>query len=262
MAYDLNKLREEYKKISEKSQKNEGSGSDNFIKISEGSNMVRILPARVDGEAFYTKTALHVVKQGGNLKYFHCIKAVSEEPCPLCDAYWTIWARIKAGETHLEPIVKGSNSIRAKPRFYMNVVNRKDDTVKIYSAPESVFSKISVNILGDDKLNIDSLGDVTDTATGRDFNIIAAKKDIFLEFDQSSFRPVSTPAGTPQKIAEYLDQRHDLNVLVKKEDYSELKLVADSLMATGASNEVVAPVAKPAPLTDAEFEAKINQGIK
>lgn len=260
MAYDLNKLREKYKQLSEKQQPKENA-LDNYLKVAEGSNMVRILPAINEGEMFYTETALHVLKQGDQLKYYHCLK-IHNEPCPLCEAYFKVWDRIKAGEKHLEPLGKGSNSLRPKPRYYMNVVNRKDDTVKIYSAPEQVFTKIMVNILGNDELNIDSLGDVTDLQTGRDLNIIAAKKDVFLDFTQSTFRPSPTVAGTPQKIAAYLDSRHDLNALVKKEDYSELKLVADSILATGVIVESSTPVTKPSPLTDAEFEAKINQGIK
>ena len=261
MTYDINKLREKYKQLSEKQQKTEEGNKDSYLKIAEGSNMIRILPGKGEGEPFYVETALHVLKNNGQLKYYHCLK-VHNESCPLCDAYYKVWDRVNAGEKHLEPLGKGSNSIRPKPRYYMNAVNRKDDTVKIYSAPEKVFTLIMTNMLGNDELGIDALGDVTDVNEGYDFNVVAGKQAEFLEFSQSRFRPKSTPAGTPQKIAEYMDLRHDLNSLVKKEDYAELKLVADSLLANGASNvEPVEVQPKKMAMSDEEFKAKINSKV-
>jgi hypothetical protein len=263
MAIDLNKLREKYKQIADKENNTENKLSDSFLKVANGSNMIRILPPKTEEESFMVEIPEHRFKWGSGIHYVTCFKAHNES-CPLCDAYYKLWDMHNA-----LGLPKGSKSkfgsragtIRGKPRYYMNVLNRKDNTVKIYSAPEQVFVLVMQGILGNDDLGIEPLGDVTDLQAGYDFNLISTPKGEFQSFEQSRFRATPSPLGNKSEIASILDQRHNLQALIKNEDYEKVKLLAESLLLdepVTQSKEDSGAVEKPAPVTDEEFKNKIN----
>lgn len=262
MAFDIDKLRDKYKKMTE--EKGDGQGnSENFLKLSEGSTMVRILPAKEDEDFFYVESSEHRFKWNNKIHYLTCLKQFNE-PCPICDAVYKLW------DMHNDlDLAKGAKSkygsragtIKAKPRYFMNVLNRTDNSVKIYSAPEQVFKIVMQNMLGDDALNVDALGDVTDLENGYDLNIKAVKKGDFLGFETSVFRPKPSAVGDAKATAAILDQRHDLKALLKKPSYDEVKLLAQSLLIDEVTTEAKkdGEANTPNPVSDDDFKAKLNK---
>jgi hypothetical protein len=237
MAYDLNKLAETYKNLNKKAkEKQEKSGDSIYFKIEEGSNPVRVLPSKDDNFPFFVHSKLHGVNLNGQLRYYHCRK-MHNEPCPLCEAYYEMWKQHKAGNTKIaETFGKGNTSIKPKDRYYVNVINRKDDSVKVMALPEKLFRTLMSYMVGDEELGIEALGDITDVNNGYDFNVIATKQDKFLDYSQSRMKTKTSPAGQSAKqIEEFLSARHDLIALIKNEDFTELKQIADTILSGAAT---------------------------
>ncbi len=276
MAYDLNKIKELYKKELEKEAKKEsyenGEGN-NYLKLEKGSNLVRILPVS-DEKPFFTHTKLHVLKNAeGKIRYYHCLK-VHGEDCPLCDAYFEIWKRDKAAGANGKSALalkfgSGQSTIKPKPRYYMNVINRKDNSVKVLSAPDQIYKKIIANMSGDEELNIEELGDVTNIETGYDFNVIVGTNKgqdgkEYTSYAQSEFKRKPNPAAASKlEVEKALESRHNLDSLVKKESYDELKQLADVILSGNSMEDKptqveteVTPTAKV--LTEEEFRATLK----
>lgn len=234
---DLNELKKKYTELTkEKVTTNSDDFLKNFMSFEVGSNVVRILPAKEEGKWFYVENKVHKIHdQNGKAKNVHCLK-MHGEPCPLCDAYYEMWKRHKLGDTALaEKYGKGQFSIRAKERIYMNVVDRKTDTVKILSVGKDQFKTIMSYMLGDDNLGIEGLGDITSLDKGHDFNFIVTMKGEFRNYEQSRPKMNATPAGSSKlAIAKYMDSLHDIKALIKKENYEEVKALAQTLMSTGS----------------------------
>jgi hypothetical protein len=216
---DFNKIREQYAKMEGNHQTNSGGGDfiKKFYAIPEGNSMVRILPSNDEDKLFYAETAIHRVPVGeGQTKNFHCRK-VHGEACPICDTYYALWK-----DPHKDEDL--ARQIKPRARYYMNVVDRATDEVKIFSVGVILFKKIISTILDED------YGDVTDLEEGHDFKLNKVMEGQWPKYDQSVFRPKATAAGTKKQIAEWMDDLHDIHGLVKMEEYDTFKQVADTLM--------------------------------
>jgi len=218
MAIDLDALRAKHEELS-----NAGKGNANsdfltkFMQLLDGTNSVRILPGKDEDTMFYAETKIHRVPDGqGGVKNVHCRKTHGE-PCPLCDAYYSLWKEPNKDEDL-------ARQIKPRSRYYMNVVDRETGDVKILSIGVILFKKIIAAMLDED------FGDITDIAKGHDFKIVKIMEGQWPKYDQSSPRPKSSEAGSKAEIATWMDSLHDIHALVKKEEYEDVKTAAIGLL--------------------------------
>jgi len=217
MAVDLDALRAKHEELS-----NPGKGTSNadflskFIQLQDGTNAIRILPGKED-ELFYAETKIHRVPDGqGGTKNVHCRK-IHGEPCPMCDAYYSLWKEPYKDEDL-------ARQIKPRARYYMNVVDRESGDVKILSIGVILFKKIIAAMLDED------FGDITNMDTGHDFKIVKIMEGQWPKYDQSQPRPKSSPAGSKAEMAAWMDSLHDVHALVKLEDYEGVKTAAQALI--------------------------------
>ena len=242
MAIDLDKIRALHTQLSA-----QGSSDNNFInnfyQISEGTNTVRILPSNEDEKDFYAMTKIHrVPTTEGQVKNIHC-RRVHGEACPVCDLYFGL---LKTGRKEDEDLAR---QIKARDRYYMNVVDRDSSEVKILSVGIILFKKIISAILDED------FGDITDVDKGHDFKIIMYKEGQWPKYDQSQPRPKSEPAGSGADVASWMEELHDIYSLVKLEDYEELKKISESLAVQGT---VSTPKKEESPVSDDEYLTRLK----
>lgn len=215
MAIDLEKIKEIHANLSGKGTGG-GGMSDTFLKIEDGTNSVRILPPKEEDMDFYAMTKLHrVPQQDGTVKNIHC-RQVHGEQCPICNLYYSLWKEPTKDETL-------ARQIKGRDRYYMNVVDRESGEVKILSVGIILFKKIIAAMVDPD------YGDITDVEEGHDFKIIKIMEGQWPKYDQSAPRPKSTPAGSGKEVAGWMDSLHDIQSLVKLEDYEELKQISESI---------------------------------
>lgn len=257
MGIDLDKIREMHEAMQSSGGQGGGGGIDlsKFMQVSEGSNVVRILPPKEEDEDFYSMTKFHRIKgvgQDGRDLQIHCRK-VHNEKCPLCDLYFGIWDHInKTGDQRHKPF---ANYLRAKDRYYVNVVNRESGEVKVLSHGKILFSKIIAAMVDPD------YGDITDLEAGHDFKIIKIMEGQWPKYDQSAPRPKSTPAGTKKEIKVWMDELHNLKEMVKLEEYDDLKKIAmmyDPLAPKGRTSEEAEEATSSSEATDDEYSERLK----
>ena len=217
MAIDLDALRAKHEALSNPQGGGNSDFLNNFIQIQEGTNLVRVLPGKDEDTLFYAETKIHrVPDENGQVKNYHCRK-MHNEPCPLCDAYYSLWKEPNKDEDL-------ARQIKPRSRYYMNVVNRETEDVKILSIGVILFKKIIASMLDED------FGDITDLETGHDFKIVKIMEGQWPKYDQSQPRPKSSEAGSKAKTAAWMESLHDIHALVKMEDYEDVKMAANGLL--------------------------------
>jgi hypothetical protein len=231
---DMEMLRRKHEELnSGSSPTNTTEFLNNFLQLKEGTNAIRILPGKDDDTLFYAETKIHrVPTDEGHTKNVHCRK-IHGEPCPLCDAYYQLWKDPFKDETL-------ARQIKPRARYYLNVVDRDTEKVKILSVGVILIKKIIAAMLDED------FGDITDLQTGHDFKIVKIMEGQWPKYDQSQPRPKTSEAGSNAEIAAWMDSLHDIHALVKMEDYEEVKNMAQALfpslegddLPSGSSTEV------------------------
>ena len=219
MAIDLDALRRKHEQLSNNSASNNSNADflNNFYQIPEGSSAVRILPWKDEENEFFAETKIHRVPQpDGNIKNMHCRK-VHGEHCPLCDLYYALWKTGRKEDEHL------ARQIKPRARYYMNIVDRETEDVKILSIGVILFKKIIGAMLDED------FGDITDPENGHDFKIVKEMEDKWPKYDQSAPRPKSSPLGSKAFVASVMDSLHNIHDLVKLEDYDDMKKAVSML---------------------------------
>jgi len=216
MPIDLDALRAKHEELSTQGGAANSDFLNNFIQLKEGTNVVRILPGKDEDSLFYAETKIHRISdENGNVKNYHCRK-IHGEPCPLCDAYFALWK-----EPHKDEDL--ARQIKPRSRYYLNVVDRETEEVKILSIGVILFKKVIAAMLDED------FGDITDPESGNDFKIVKIMEGQWPKYDQSQPRPKSTPAGSKAELAAWMDSLHDIHALVKLEDYEETKKISQSM---------------------------------
>ena len=209
MAIDLEALRQKHEELS--GNKSDQNFLNNFLRLEEGTNLVRILPWKDDENQFYAETKIHRVEMSdGSNRNFHCRK-VHAEACPLCDAYFKLWKM----------------SSDKEDEYYMNVVVRDSEDeqrVKILSVGQIIFKKIISTMLDED------FGDITDLQTGHDYKIVKIMDGPWPKYDQSQPRPKSEPAGSNPDIAGWMETLHEIHDLVRLEEYDNVKEAAEGVI--------------------------------
>jgi len=213
---NLDKLKEKYQSLTT-GKGNNDEFLKNFFMMEDGTSLVRILPWKNEDQDFYAQSSIHNFN-GTNI---HCLREIGKD-CPVCDAYFDMWKKINiiGKETPLgKDMAIQARTLRGRKRFYMNCVDRRDESVKILSVGQSLFTKILDCFMDPD------YGDITDFAEGFDFKIVKDKKGEWPNYDKSCSKPKSTPAGSAQQIAAWMDELHDIHSLVKLKEYSEIKKI-------------------------------------
>jgi len=110
-----------------------------------------------------------------------------------------------------------ARQIKPRKRYYMNVVDRRDGSVKILSMGMKLFGKILDCFFDED------YGDITNLEEGWDFKVVKDTQGQWPNYDKSAPKPKQSAAGTKKEQAEWMDELHDIHGLVKVADYDELK---------------------------------------
>jgi len=213
---NIDELRKKYEQIQNAQQ---GGGNQDFLKkffmMEEGTSVVRVLPSpEGDENEFYTETAIHRIDDRNH----HCPR-VKGQDCPVCDLYYRLW-KMDADSAH-----DVARQIKPRKRYYMNVVDRRDGSVKILSVGMKLFGKILDCFFDED------YGDITDLKKGWDFKVVKDTQGQWPNYDKSSPKPKSTSAGTPKEMSEWMDELHDIHGLVKVATYDDLKKMAMEIEA-------------------------------
>jgi hypothetical protein len=219
MPIDLDMLRQKHAELSAGPSSGNSDFLSKFMQVKEGTNVVRILPWKDDDHLFYAETKIHRVPMGeGRDRNIHCRK-VQGEACPVCDAYFALWNEPYTNEDL-------ARKIKPRARYYLNVVDRATEEVKILSIGVILFKKIIAAMLDED------FGDITDLENGNDFKIVKVMEGQWPRYDQSAPRPKSDAAGNPAQVAAWMESLHDIHSLIKLEDYDDLKNVSMELLGT------------------------------
>lgn len=242
MAVDLTALKAKLEEL-KTGRKFSGEGLDKFLRIEDGTTVVRILPGK-DDEPFYAETALHRL----NGKNLHCI---GRQQCPICRYVSKLY------DSKMDENVDLARQIKAKKRFYFNVIAReyKDPVTgeveenigpKIFSCGIKLFEKILGTFVDAD------YGDLTDIAEGWDYKIIRKRKDGYPNYDDSQPRPKPCPASQDtEEVKKWLDELHDLQALVVHKTQDELQEELESFL----NGEEGPSVPEPASTTTRETDS-------
>ena len=226
---NIEQLRKKYQEIN-----NPGGGGNadflsKFFMMEEGTSLVRVLPSKDEDSEFYAETAIHRL----NDKNYHCPR-IKGDKCPVCDTYYDMWKEINAvgkDTPQGKEMADIARQIKAWKRYYMNVVDRRDNSVKILSVGQKLFGKVLDCFFDED------FGDITDLKTGWDFKIVKDTQGQWPNYDKSAPKPKSSSAGTAKENATYMDELHDIHGLVKVAEYDELKSLMTDLVATNTPAE-------------------------
>ncbi len=209
---NIDELKKKYEQI--QNAQTPGGNSDflkKFFMMEEGTSVVRVLPGK-DEEEFYSETAIHRI----NDKNHHCPR-VKGEDCPVCDLYYRLWKVEGPMKDEAQDLAR---QIKPRKRYYLNVVDRRDESVKILSVGMKLFGKILDCFFDED------YGDITDLDSGWDFKIVKDTQGQWPNYDKSSPKPKQTSAGTKKQVAEWMDELHDIGGLIKVAGYDDLKRMA------------------------------------
>tara|TARA_R110000824_G_scaffold54689_4_gene151022 strand:- start:10695 stop:11444 length:750 start_codon:yes stop_codon:yes gene_type:complete len=219
---NIEELRKKYNQINKVPGGDSSDFLKKFIMTDEGETLVRILPAKNPDEEFYAETGIHRI----NDRNHHCPR-VKGDDCPLCDLSFKLWNTKEAGNMEI------AREIKARKRFYLNVVERETGEVKILSMGVKLFGKILDCFFDED------YGDITDVETGNDFKIFKDKSGQWPNYDKSAPKPKKSGAGTPLEISAWMDSLHDIQGLVKLASYEDLKKLAAQITGDDVVSEVM-----------------------
>lgn len=198
-----------YKKLLEKvNSLNLGGGG--WWKAPVGISVIRILPPVGTMDYFFLEVGQHYIGDSKTPFYCPAICTEGEMRCPICDVNEELY---KAGEK------EAASQFRAGRSFFMNIIDRAHpDGVLKWAPGTTIFGYITSAITDPD------YGDVTDADEGYDFKL--ERVGTGREDTKYQGRPVkrSTPLGTPEQIAEWLNTAEDLKAWVMNQllSYDEL----------------------------------------
>lgn len=214
---NLDKLRQAYD-----ASNTGGPGNISWWKPNYGDNVVRVLPHPDPDEIFYLETSRHRVGE----EFFYCLKYhVDKETgrssrCPICEARTRLY---RSGDTDL---IKIARDIKPRKQYLMNVIDRKDESPKVYvyGAGVKIWNKM-VSTMLDDEI------DITNIEEGFDFLV---KKEEgpktefgqFPTYDNSKARRKASPLHEDQKAEKaVLDSRVNLGEIPHFDDPEILNTV-------------------------------------
>ena len=222
---NIDELRKKYAEINSQGGGGNSDFLSKFFMMDEGTSVVRVLPAKDETtQEFYAETAIHRL----NDKNYHCPR-VKGGKCPVCDTYYNMWKEINSigkESPKGKELQDLARQIKSRKRYYMNVIDRRDESVKILSVGQKLFGKVLDCFFDED------FGDITDMKEGWDFKIVKDTQGQWPNYDKSSPKPKQSEAGSDAENAKWMDSLHDIHGLVKVADYDELKLMMSELEAS------------------------------
>lgn len=229
-----------------------------FVKIpaQDGYVVMRILP-RKRGKNIYCATRTHrlidpfdpeksrsvhcpreLVKSFKNGKEIETWRDVGDNKCIVCKYYSDLWAKSETlnGKAQVD-LQNKARSIKPVERYYYNVIVRqqknKDGVMEtnvgplIFSCGKTVHARIMRAFTGDALAGEDSLGDITNPVTGRDFRLVkklvkGANGAEYPSYDNSKFTD-PLPLGDNDDVEAWLAAMHDLQALRVLKDEENMK---------------------------------------
>ena len=228
MAFDIDK----YKKFHEKRIQ----GRDpKFIRLEDGDNKLRLLPATEEDGMFFFEYFQHYIDG----QYIVCPKRTESinTACPICDYVSKLYATKREDDRQL------AGEIRSKVKYLYNAIdrNKEDEGVKILQTGIKLFEVLI------DKVCDPDIGDITNIKEG--FDIIIKKKQQagFPNYDGSDVaRKPSLLSDNIEKIKEWMGSRYDLSKEVEVLTKDELKAIldGDSVNISSQADEIEKEIEK------------------
>lgn len=220
-----------------------GSYLDNYVQMPKGAGNVtiRLLPPAKGGKLFQYTRLISV-----NGRNVHCPKPLvngkwdKNTPNPLVDYYNALWRQIDALEKEggskdmIEKLKSEARAIKPVERYYYNAIVRqatdKDGNVqknvgpKILSVGKTLHKMIiSAIVPGTDTY----IGNVVDPENGYDFvirkELVGSGSNAYPKYERSSFARDKSPLGTPEEVAKWVANLHDLTTLRRPAPFEKLE---------------------------------------
>lgn len=200
-------------------QRAERFNSSVFWNPKAGTNKIRILPPWSEEGVFFKEVTFHYgFTIDGQNRAFPCLRSLGEAKCPACQV---VGRYVDEKDPEIKKLVQ---QMRPKPKWFMNVIDRKADSgeVKIFGATFTVAKPI-LSYFTDTE---EDYGDITDPDEGRDIIVEREGMGFTTEY---SVRPGAKP--TPIGLEGWQSKLHDLDTEVIREILTGkemLKLLEDT----------------------------------
>lgn len=263
MAKTLEDIRKHHQTIIER-EKGGKEFTNDFVSLSEGSNLVRFLPGKEDPLDFFAESSVHKILSPDNKISNYTCRRLKNEDCPVCNFYFDLWKMHK--ELNLGKDSEGrqkqskygnlATQIKAKSRWYALAVIRDlqkkgEDPVKYVAMSQQLFSILTAAFSDSDYYDEKDPENTTilSLENGNDFDIVIGKKKTgnreFNDFSTSKAKAKKTRAGTPIEVDQWMSTKLNPHTLVVIGDYEEGKKIVENLRAslntsTGQSSVSVA----------------------
>jgi len=239
MAKTLAELKAEMlSKMQSESGKSQGSGKlpGDWATLVDGDNFIRFLPGKNSPLEFFVEGTVHKYQdEKGFWRSYKCRKTAGEK-CPVCEYYFDLWKRHKA--LNLGKDSEGNNikskfgdlamKIKPKNRYYATAIVRSIEEageypVKYVAMSQQLFDRVMGALLNEDYQDEDDPENSTiiDLERGNDFNIRITRQGQFPSFVESAPRLKKTRAGAPAQVAEWMDNKLNLQSLVEVDSYEK-----------------------------------------
>lgn len=194
---DMGKINQAFERLS----------SGKFFKMRDGKNKIRMLPP-VDGSGvFFLELVLHYGFNDGDRERTYPCRSMYEQNCPVCHF-------VKAlKDSDDKSASKLANRLRQNQKFLSNIVDRKDNKIKIWSYNAKMLRGIMGYVQDEDYGE-----NIFDPETGFDFSITKSGSGLKTRYSEPRVSPRPKPVG----IEGWENQCHDLKSEVEEIGYDEL----------------------------------------
>ena len=183
-------------------------------KSSNGSAVIRFLPAQGDEDTPYVKIFNHGFQVKGKWMVENCPTTLSDD-CPICKANGELW---NSGVDDDKEIARKR---KRKLSYWANIVVIKDEAkpdnqgkVFKYRFGQKIMDKIVAASAADEDLGTAGM-DVTCVFDGANFSLKSKKVSGFANYDDSKFGPAKELfAGDEDKLADAWEKMHDLKAAI------------------------------------------------
>jgi hypothetical protein len=205
-ADKLARLREKLSKV------DVSRGAKGFLRLSDGRNIIRILPGIGSMEYFFQEVGKHNLPPDGK-KSFYCPKFTSggELECPICDYVDELY---KSGDKVNKEL---AGKLRVRRMFWMNAIDRANAKAgpQIYTPGVTVFGTIA-SLIGDP-----DYGDIFDAEDGTDIIIEKSGKELDTEYQVKPKRTSTPLSDNDEEVKKWMKDAKDLSFVEVSDDSEE-----------------------------------------
>lgn len=196
MAKETKKPAPDYRKVLDRlnQQSKRGGGGKDYLELEQGKNIVRILPAHPHMEAFYEEVYYHRRNVGKKSLSVICLNHGDSDgdDCPVC----TSLEELRNSKDKTDRKLFGEQ--RPKPRFFMNAIDRKDNTLKILACGITIMK----DVLG--FVTDEEYGDILDPQEGTDLIITKSGEQLDTEYSTKARRNSSPALDDEDALSELI----------------------------------------------------------